>query len=97
MSEPLRPYVATMLDLATALLETENEPNTIACIKLIIDLYKNCRPPLKEQVQRFLLFVQRIFSEFPTTAVSGYLAVVCKRLMMVAWMLFHRPSARHPT
>eukprot|EP00911_Craspedida_sp_UC1_P000079 UC1_evm1s66 len=72
MSEAIRPFVPSLLELATGLLDTENEPNTILCIKIIIDLYKNTRPAAMEHVGRFLGFVQRVFVEFPKTAAAAF-------------------------
>lgn len=61
----LRPYVKPMLSLMLKLLEVENEENVLVCLKIIIELHKQYRPPFNEEIQHFLHFVKSIYSDLP--------------------------------
>ncbi|KAL6045043.1 putative transformation/transcription domain-associated protein [Balamuthia mandrillaris] len=66
-NEHLKPYAHNLLKLSMYLLEVENEENAVICLRIIIDLHKNYRPMLEEEVQPFLDIVQKIYSELPKT------------------------------
>ncbi|XP_028982080.1 transformation/transcription domain-associated protein [Diachasma alloeum] len=61
----LRPYVKQILSLMLKLLETENEENILVCLRIIIELHKQYRPPFNPEIQHFLQFVKSIYSELP--------------------------------
>lgn len=61
----LRPFVKQMLSLMLKLLEVENEENVLVCLKIIIELHKQYRPPFNEEIQHFLHFVKGIYSDLP--------------------------------
>lgn len=61
----LRPYVKPMLSLMLKLLEIENEENVLVCLKIIIELHKQYRPPYNDEIKNFLNFVKSIYSDLP--------------------------------
>lgn len=61
----LRSYVKPMLSLMLKLLKIENEENVLVCLKIIIELHKQYRPPFNEEIQDFLQFVKSIYSDLP--------------------------------
>lgn len=61
----LKPYVKQMLSLMLKLLELENEENVLVCLRIIIELHKQYRPPFNPEIQHFLQFVKSIYSELP--------------------------------
>lgn len=65
----LRQYVPNLLKLAMFLLEVENEENAVICLRIIIDLHKNYRPALENDVQAFFDIVQKMYSELPKTGI----------------------------
>ena len=66
-NEHLRPFSHNLLKLSMYLLEVENEENAVICLRIIIDLHKNYRPNLENEVQAFLDIVQKIYTELPNT------------------------------
>lgn len=50
VSEIVRPYVKSILALMLKLLRTDNEDNVLVCLRIIIDLHKQYRPPFYPQV-----------------------------------------------
>ena len=46
----LRPYVSELIRTAGTLLETDNEPNAVICLRIIFELHKNYRPMLQNEV-----------------------------------------------
>lgn len=44
-NETLRPYVSPILLLMMKLLEIDNEENVLVCLKIIIELHKQYKPP----------------------------------------------------
>lgn len=49
-NETLRPYVKNILLLMLKLLEIDNEENVLVCLKIIIELHKQYRPPFSPEV-----------------------------------------------
>lgn len=61
----LKPYVKPILSLMLKLLELENEENVLVCLRIIIELHKQFRPPFNPEIQHFLHFVKSIYQELP--------------------------------
>lgn len=64
-SEILRPYVNSILSLMLKLLQIDNEENVLVCLRIIIELHKQYRPPFNPEIQMFLSFVKTIYSDLP--------------------------------
>ncbi|KAG5864322.1 hypothetical protein JTB14_004435 [Gonioctena quinquepunctata] len=64
-NETLRPYVRQILSLMLKLLEIDNEENVLVCLKIIIELHKQYKPPFSPEIQKFLQFVKSIYSNLP--------------------------------
>ncbi|KAL7979236.1 hypothetical protein Chor_015260 [Crotalus horridus] len=45
--------------------ETENEENVLICLRIIIELHKQFRPPITQEIHHFLDFVKQIYKELP--------------------------------
>lgn len=73
-NEQLKSVVSNLLKLAMYLLEMENEENALICLRIVIDLHKNYRPDLANDVQPFLDIVQKIYSELPNTVALHFSA-----------------------
>ncbi|KAJ7354743.1 hypothetical protein OS493_030520 [Desmophyllum pertusum] len=65
-NEHLRPHFQAILSLMFHLLEIENEENVLVCLRIIIELHKQFRPPLQSEIQHFLQFVKTIYKDLPT-------------------------------
>ncbi|XP_074624680.1 transformation/transcription domain-associated protein-like isoform X2 [Acropora palmata] len=65
-NEHLRPHFQPILSLMFYLLEIENEENVLVCLRIIIELHKQFRPPLQSEIQHFLQFVKTIYQDLPT-------------------------------
>jgi transformation/transcription domain-associated protein len=50
MSEMIRPHVNIILSLMLQLIQNDNEENVLICLRIIIDLHKQYRPPFYSQV-----------------------------------------------
>ena len=61
----LKPYAKQILSLAFKLLEFENEENVLVCLRIIIELHKQFRPPHSPEFTQFLHFVKSIYKELP--------------------------------
>nr|KAG5701052.1 hypothetical protein BaRGS_008773 [Batillaria attramentaria] len=46
--------------------ETDNEENVLVCIRIILELHKQFRPQMNEEIQDFLQFVKGIYSSLPS-------------------------------
>ena len=51
-NEALRPYALELMRVAMDLLEKDNEPNAVICLRIIFELHKNYRPTLQNEVSR---------------------------------------------
>jgi transformation/transcription domain-associated protein len=51
LSELIRPHVNSILSLMLILIQEENEENVLICLRIIIDLHKQYRPPYYPQVR----------------------------------------------
>ena len=45
--------------------QVENEDNVLVCLRIIIELHKQFRPPHSGEITHFLHFVQSIYKELP--------------------------------
>lgn len=70
-NEYLKPYVDRLVTLGMKLIETDNEQNGISCIRIIVELQKNFRPPYNAEVSLtisfFLNFIKvlKFLNKFP--------------------------------
>ena len=64
-NEMLKPYAGNILSLTFKLLEVENEENVLVCLRIIIELHKQFRPPHSVEITQFLQFVKSIYKELP--------------------------------
>ncbi|KAL3832377.1 hypothetical protein ACJMK2_024027 [Sinanodonta woodiana] len=65
-NEHLKKYVQQILSLMFKLLKIENEENVLVCLKIIIELHKQYRPQMNEEIQDFLNFVKTIYTNLPS-------------------------------
>jgi len=49
-NEFLKPHVDRLVTLCMKLIQTDNEQNGISCIRIIVELQKNFRPPYNTEV-----------------------------------------------
>ena len=64
-NECLRSHVKAILSVMFKLLEVENEDNVLVCLRIIIELHKQFRPPFNTEISKFLVFVKSIYRELP--------------------------------
>ncbi|CAH1788418.1 unnamed protein product [Owenia fusiformis] len=64
-NEHLRPYVKQILPIMFGLLEKENEENVLVALRIIMELHKQYRPQMNQEIQKFLHFVKTIYKELP--------------------------------
>ncbi|CAG7721830.1 unnamed protein product [Allacma fusca] len=62
-TDVLRPYVKQILNTTFKLIEIDNEENVVICLRIIIELHKQYRPPFSPDVQQFLLFVKKVYTD----------------------------------
>ncbi|KAL7021314.1 hypothetical protein ACKWTF_011837 [Chironomus riparius] len=65
VSETIRPHVISVLSLMLTLIREDNEENVLICLRIIIDLHKQYRPPFYPQIKEFLAYIQNIYSNLP--------------------------------
>lgn len=64
-NEHLRPHTKNVLSVMFRFLEIENEENVLICLRIIIELHKQFRPPITQEIHHFLDFVRQIYKELP--------------------------------
>ncbi|XP_025424212.1 transformation/transcription domain-associated protein [Sipha flava] len=64
-NEFLKPYVDRLVTLCMKLIETDNEQNGISCIRIIVELQKNFRPPYNAEISKFLQHTKKIYWDIP--------------------------------
>ncbi|CAL8129543.1 unnamed protein product [Orchesella dallaii] len=62
-NEPLRPYVRNIVSAMFKTVEVDNEENVVNCLRVIIELHKQFRPPLTTETQQFLNFIKTVFKD----------------------------------
>ncbi|XP_065923524.1 transformation/transcription domain-associated protein isoform X7 [Magallana gigas] len=65
-NEHLKKYVQQILSLMFKLLKIENEENVLVCLRIIIELHKQYRPQMNEEIKDFLQFVKTIYNTIPS-------------------------------
>uniref|UniRef100_A0A672GM93 Transformation/transcription domain-associated protein n=1 Tax=Salarias fasciatus TaxID=181472 RepID=A0A672GM93_SALFA len=64
-NEHLRPHTKNILALMFCFLEIESEENVLICLRIIIELHKQFRPPISQEIHHFLDFVKQIYKDLP--------------------------------
>ncbi|EDV27262.1 uncharacterized protein TRIADDRAFT_23101 [Trichoplax adhaerens] len=64
-NEAMKNHVKPVLQLAFSLIKEENEEIALVCIRIIIELHKQFRPPIGSEVQQFLNFIKKIYTDLP--------------------------------
>ncbi|XP_075949483.1 transformation/transcription domain-associated protein isoform X4 [Anarhichas minor] len=64
-NEHLRPHTKNVLSVMFRFLEIENEENVLICLRIIIELHKQFRPPISQEIHHFLDFVKQIYKDLP--------------------------------
>ena len=102
-SEPFRQHEASVMELMIKLIKVENEENTLLCIKVMIDGFRNHKEQAEPYVAPFLELVEQMYSntklvvekEFGSPA--GANPVVCRIYLCVELVLTSCQSATGPT
>ncbi|CAG8576103.1 11483_t:CDS:10, partial [Acaulospora morrowiae] len=71
-NDSLLPYAVDLLNLLMDLLKRENEDNAVICLKIIIELHRSYKNPLKDQVQPFLNIVQEMYRNLEQTVKDAF-------------------------
>nr|XP_057918222.1 transformation/transcription domain-associated protein isoform X1 [Doryrhamphus excisus] len=64
-NEHLRPHTKHILSVMFRFLEIESEENVLICLRIIIELHKQFRPPISQEIHHFLDFVKQIYKDLP--------------------------------
>ncbi|XP_057681924.1 transformation/transcription domain-associated protein isoform X2 [Corythoichthys intestinalis] len=64
-NEHLRQHTKNILSVMFRFLEIENEENVLICLRIIIELHKQFRPPISQEIHHFLDFVKQIYKDLP--------------------------------
>ncbi|XP_078728881.1 transformation/transcription domain-associated protein isoform X3 [Lampetra fluviatilis] len=64
-NEHLRIHAKNILSLMFRFLEVENEENVLICLRVIIELHKQFRPQITQEIHHFLDFVKQIYKDLP--------------------------------
>uniref|UniRef100_A0A9J7ZX50 Transformation/transcription domain-associated protein n=1 Tax=Cyprinus carpio carpio TaxID=630221 RepID=A0A9J7ZX50_CYPCA len=64
-NEHLRTHAKNILSVMFRFLEIESEENVLICLRIIIELHKQFRPPISQEIHHFLDFVKQIYKELP--------------------------------
>ncbi|XP_072312660.1 transformation/transcription domain-associated protein isoform X2 [Eucyclogobius newberryi] len=62
-NEHLRPHIKNILSVMFRFLEIESEENVLICLRIIIELHKQFRPPISQEIHHFLDFVKQIYKD----------------------------------
>ncbi|XP_062859239.1 transformation/transcription domain-associated protein [Trichomycterus rosablanca] len=62
-NEHLRAHVKNILSVMFRFLEIESEENVLICLRIIIELHKQFRPPISQEIHHFLDFVKQIYKD----------------------------------
>ncbi|KAM7371044.1 hypothetical protein PAMP_010544 [Pampus punctatissimus] len=62
-NEHLRPHTKNILSVMFRFLEIESEENVLICLRIIIELHKQFRPPISQEIHHFLDFVKQIYKD----------------------------------
>nr|XP_055031300.1 transformation/transcription domain-associated protein isoform X3 [Misgurnus anguillicaudatus] len=64
-NEHLRSHAKNILSVMFRFLEIESEENVLICLRIIIELHKQFRPAISQEIHHFLDFVKQIYKELP--------------------------------
>uniref|UniRef100_A0A672Q252 Transformation/transcription domain-associated protein-like n=1 Tax=Sinocyclocheilus grahami TaxID=75366 RepID=A0A672Q252_SINGR len=64
-NEHLRTHAKNILSVMFRFLEIESEENVLICLRIIIELHKQFRPLISQEIHHFLDFVKQIYKELP--------------------------------
>uniref|UniRef100_UPI003AAEA74B transformation/transcription domain-associated protein isoform X4 n=1 Tax=Centroberyx gerrardi TaxID=166262 RepID=UPI003AAEA74B len=64
-NEHLRPHTKNILSVMFRFLEIESEENVLICLRIIIELHKQFRPQISQEIHHFLDFVKQIYKDLP--------------------------------
>uniref|UniRef100_A0A671N987 Transformation/transcription domain-associated protein-like n=1 Tax=Sinocyclocheilus anshuiensis TaxID=1608454 RepID=A0A671N987_9TELE len=64
-NEHLRTHSKNILSVMFRFLEIESEENVLICLRIIIELHKQFRPLISQEIHHFLDFVKQIYKELP--------------------------------
>ncbi|KAM9773956.1 transformation/transcription domain-associated protein [Syngnathus typhle] len=64
-NEHLRSHTKNILSVMFRFLEIESEENVLICLRIIIELHKQFRPPISQEIHHFLDFVKQIYKDLP--------------------------------
>uniref|UniRef100_A0A668AUT6 Transformation/transcription domain-associated protein n=1 Tax=Myripristis murdjan TaxID=586833 RepID=A0A668AUT6_9TELE len=64
-NEHLRPHTKNILSVMFRFLEIESEENVLICLRIIIELHKQFRPQISQEIHHFLDFVKQIYRDLP--------------------------------
>ncbi|KAK6165821.1 hypothetical protein SNE40_022660 [Patella caerulea] len=64
-NDHLKKFVQPILSLMFRLLKVENEDNVLVCIRIILELHKQYRPHINDEIQDFMQFVKGIYNSLP--------------------------------
>ncbi|XP_019712847.1 transformation/transcription domain-associated protein isoform X1 [Hippocampus comes] len=64
-NEHLRTHTKNILSVMFRFLEIESEENVLICLRIIIELHKQFRPPISQEIHHFLDFVKQIYKDLP--------------------------------
>ena len=71
-NEVLRPYAASLVELAMGVLLNDYEDNAILAVKIIFELHKSYRPMLADHVRPFLDFVKAAYKTLPSNLQKNF-------------------------
>ncbi|XP_046847243.1 transformation/transcription domain-associated protein-like isoform X2 [Xenia sp. Carnegie-2017] len=71
-NDHLRVHYKNILTVMFNMLESENEENVLVCLRIIIELHRQFRPPMQAEIQLFLHFVKNIFKELPNNIKTSF-------------------------
>ena len=71
-NEVLRPYAASLVELAMGVLLNDYEDNAILAVKIIFELHKSYRPMLADHVRPFLDFVKSAYKTLPSNLQKNF-------------------------
>lgn len=64
-NDHVRPYVRQILTLVFKLIEIENEENVLVCLRLVMEMHKQFRPPFSQEIHHFVQLVKKIYTDLP--------------------------------
>ena len=65
INDHLKDYAKDIMGLLMHILKTDNEENAVISLKIIIDLHRNYKTLVADQVQPFLDFVFEMYANMP--------------------------------